>query len=59
MSKNEQIDLSNKSREEIWFYIQYGKVNFDQFDNWIQNFRQDAYDSGYDSGYDNGYESAR
>jgi hypothetical protein len=53
-----EFDVYGVTREEIWKLIQDGKINFDQFDRWIEDFRQDAYDSGYDNGYESGRPSS-
>ncbi len=53
------INLMEISREEVFKLILDGTVDFDTFDDWIDNQRDDARQDGYDSGYDNGYESAQ
>lgn len=52
----EKHNIYGLIRDEIFKLIQAGEITFEQFDEWLDDSRQEAYDSGARSGYDDGYD---
>lgn len=55
--KNKVINpLLGSGYDEVFELIKNGKVTADQFDDWIDEVRSNAYESGYDIGYETAQE---